>query len=248
MLTLRSPESIYQAHGTISNGTFDGRWHFSFDRYHDPAHVHFNSLRVFNDDTLSPSATWPLHPHVDNEVVTYVAGGVFRHEDENGKGGVLGKGSVQHTTVGTGMWHAEINESAEEPMRFIQMWFIPSERGLPPAVQQRAVGKLDRQARFLALVSDDRVAHPEALPIVSAAAVYACFLPAGEEATRPLRTGYDGYLYVLEGGPVEVEVPSGKLNAPALAAVEIRDELSLTVRASADTELLLVEGGGPLSV
>jgi hypothetical protein len=72
-LIVRKPESIYQAGGEIKNGTFRGRRHFSFDEYQDPEYVHFGSLRVSNDDTLSPGAVWPLHPHRDNEVVTYCA-------------------------------------------------------------------------------------------------------------------------------------------------------------------------------
>lgn len=243
MLSIRRPETIHRAHGRIADGTFDGRWHFSFDRYHDPEHIQFGTLRVLNDDTLSPGATWPLHPHVDNEVVTYIADGIFRHADEYGSGSVLHRGWVQHTTIGTGMWHSEINESPEHPMRFIQMWFIPSVRGLPPAIQRKAVEREDRQARFYALVSDDREAHPDALPIVSEAAVYSCFLPSGESATRPLRDGYDGYLYVLEGGPIEVAGAREGIEVPELAAVEIIDEISVTVRALADAELLLVEAG-----
>lgn len=245
VLTVRPPESIYRAHGRITNGTFDGRWHFSFDRYHDPEHVRFGSLRVFNDDTLAPGAVWPLHPHVDNEVVTYIASGTFRHADEHGEGGVLRQGWVQHTTVGTGMWHSEINEAPDQPMRFIQMWFIPSKRGLPPAVQQRAVNRIDRQGRFLALVSNDSFSHPEALPLVSAASVFSCYLPASEEAHRPLRDGYDGYLYVLEGGPVEVSGAEESVTVPALAAVEIQGELGIHVRAEGDAELLLVETAEP---
>jgi len=34
---------------------------------------------------------------------------------------------VQHTTVGSGMWHSEINNRPDEPMRFIQMWFSPED-------------------------------------------------------------------------------------------------------------------------
>lgn len=67
MIIIRPPESIYQARGVIENGTFEGRWHFSFDQYYDPEFEHFGTLRVFNDDTLSPGATWPLHPHRDIE-------------------------------------------------------------------------------------------------------------------------------------------------------------------------------------
>ena len=86
MLMIRKPEDIYQIDGEVQNGTFHGRWHFSFGEYYDRDFVHFGTLRVFNDDTLSPGAVWPLHPHRDNEVVTYIAGGEFRHADERGQG------------------------------------------------------------------------------------------------------------------------------------------------------------------
>ncbi|MCI4347988.1 MAG: pirin family protein, partial [Thermoplasmata archaeon] len=141
MILVRLPEMIHQAHGDVQNGTFQGRWHFSFDEYSDPKFVHFGQLRVFNDDTLSPGATWPLHPHRNSEVVTYVAGGEFRHEDERGTGGVLTQGGVQHTTVGRGMWHSEINNRPDQPMRFIQMWFLPETLDLDPTVEQKAVAR-----------------------------------------------------------------------------------------------------------
>ena len=102
-IVVRKPDSIYQADGRIVNGTFHGRWHFSFDMYFDPEYMQFGTLRVFNDDTLSPGAVWPLHPHNEIEVVTYCAGGEFRHEDEYGNGGILKKGWVQHTTMGRGL-------------------------------------------------------------------------------------------------------------------------------------------------
>lgn len=86
MISVRMPDDIYQAEGAIENGFFRGRWHFSFDRYHDPEHMGFWPLRVFNDDTLSPGATWPLHRHEEVEVVTYCMEGEFRHADQNGKG------------------------------------------------------------------------------------------------------------------------------------------------------------------
>jgi hypothetical protein len=55
MIVIRPPESIYQAHGTIHKGTFQGRWHFSFDLFDDPEYTRFGALRVFNDYTLSPA-------------------------------------------------------------------------------------------------------------------------------------------------------------------------------------------------
>lgn len=234
MIKIRKPGDIYQIDGEVQDGTFHGRWHFSFGDYYDPAFQRFGTLRVFNDDTLSPGAVWPLHPHRDNEVVTYCASGEFRHADEHGRGGLLRKGWVQHTTVGTGMWHSEINNRKDEPMRFIQMWFLPSEHGLPPSVEQKSVEKSERTNSFLPLISNH---HSGALRIVSDAAVYSCFLLKGHQTGHPIAKGRGAYLSVLEGGPVTVNGHQ----ASALCAVMASDEEELSVFAEGDTELLLVD-------
>jgi redox-sensitive bicupin YhaK (pirin superfamily) len=234
MIVIRPPESIYLIEGRIQNGTFQGRWHFSFDRYHDPDYTRFGTLRVFNDDTLSPGAVWPLHPHWEIEVVTYCAAGEFRHADEHGVGGLLKKGWVQHTTVGTGMHHAEINNESDAPMRFIQMWFLPSQPGLEPAIQQKQAEIGDRTDRWLPLVSN---VHQEALPIFSGAQVFSSFLSAGGSLEYALETGQGAYLYVLEGGPVRVN----GLALPALGAAKISGEDIFAVQTENSAELLLVE-------
>src|SRR5256712_11032949 len=127
---------------------------------------------------------------------------LFRsHADENGEGGVRKEGGVQPTTVGQGMWHSEINNRKDAPMRFIQIWFTPSAPGLEPSVEQRAVAKADRTDRFLPLVSTD---DPDALPIFSDARVLASSLRRGKAVSYPMEDHRGGYLYVLSGGPVSV--------------------------------------------
>ena len=234
MITVRQSESIYKAKGEIENGTFTGRWHFSFDQYHDSDNMQFGSLRVFNDDTLSPGAVWPLHPHHNIEVVTYCADGEFRHADEHGKGGVLKKGWVQHTTVGSGLWHSEINNRKDIPMRFIQMWFLPSQHNLKPSVEQKQVEIEDRTNKFLLLVSDK---NTDAIKIFSDAEVYSCFLQKDKTVKFSPQAGHGVYLYVLEGGPVSLNDNS----MPTLAAAKITDEKQLTLTAAKDAELLLIQ-------
>jgi len=196
--------------------------------------MHFGTLRVFNDDTLSPGAVWPLHPHHEIEVVTYCADGEFRHADEHGEGGVLKKGWVQHTTVGSGMWHSEINNQPDAPMRFIQMWFSPSKQGLKPSVEQMEVDQKDRTDRLLLLVSND---HTGALKIFSDAQVYSSFLQAGHTVRHEINAKRGAYLYVLEGGPVNVS----DYQIPALGTAKVTGEMELTVNAEKDAELLLVD-------
>lgn len=234
MIRFRPPWSIYQTQGEIENGTFRGRWHFAFDRYYDPNYLRFGTLRVLNDDTLSPGAVWPLHPHQDNEVVTYCVEGEFRHADERGVGGVLKKGWVQHTTVGRGMWHSEINNLKDKPLRFIQMWFTPEKKGLKPSVEQRRVDPAERTDKLLPLVSNK---HKGALRIRSDAAVFSCLLRAGVDIEFRSGGGRGVYVYVLEGGPVNVS----PYEIPVLGAAMVTDEERFRVTADSDSELLLVE-------
>lgn len=233
MFKLRKPEEIFQTDGEIENGTFHGRWHFSFDMYYDPAFVQFGMLRVFNDDTLSPGATWPLHPHREIEVVTYCAAGEFRHADEHGAGGVLKKGWVQHTTVGKGMYHAEINNRTDKSMRFIQMWFFPYERRLEPAVEQKQVEREDRSNRFLPLVSNE---SNGALPIHSEGEVFSSFLQARHTIKFVPRRRWGVYLYLLEGGPVRIN----EQRLETFGAAMVTNEKELDLSAELDAELLLV--------
>ena len=230
------PDDIYHAEGTIVNGSFRGRWHFSFDRYQDPGNMGFGPLRVFNDDTLSPGAIWPLHYHREIEVVTYCAGGEFRHADQRGEGGILKKGWVQHTTVGSGMYHSEINALPDRPMRFIQMWFTPREPDLKPSVEQKQVDKKDRTNRLLPLVGSG---IPGALPINQDARVYSCFLEPGHTVSNSFEKPRGGYFYVVEGGPVTI---NGK-ELPEFGAAKIVGEPAIAIDAIAGAELLLVDVG-----
>ena len=233
-LTIRTPESIYRAQGLIQDGTFRGRWHFSFGDYYVERFVNFGTLRVFNDDTLSPGAVWPLHSHREIEVVTYCAQGEFKHADERGEGGILEKGWVQHTTVGRGMWHSEINNRTDVPMRFIQMWFLPSSLGLSPLVEQMKVEISQRTNRLLPLVSS---IHPKALPICSQARVFSSFLEGGNSLSMPLQANWGVYLYLLEGGPVIVNDQAISVYGAAM----IRDQEAIEIAAQKDAELLMVE-------
>lgn len=233
MIAIRRPEEIYQAQRGIEGGTFHGRWHFSFDRYRDPEHIQFGALRVFNDDTLSPGAVWPLHPHENIEVVTYCAAGEFRHADQHGKGGVLKKGWVQHTTVGSGMYHSEINNLPDQPMRFIQMWFLPEAQDLKPSIEQKAVSPEERLNRFLPLVSNE---HAGALGIHADAQVHSCLLQTGKTVQFQINRGWGVYLYVLEGGPIQLE----SYHIPAFGAAQVQQEKAVQVKAEDDAELLLV--------
>lgn len=231
---VRPPGDIYQSGGRIDNGTISSRWHFAYEQYYDRDYSHFGTLRVFNDNTFSPGASWPLHHHRNVELVTYCVRGVCRHADEQGRGESLDRGWVQHITVGKGIMHSQVNGSPDESMRFIQMWFLPSESDLEPSMQQKPVAIEERTNVLLPLVS---TAHPGALPIVSDAQVFASFLRAGNSVHHDLPIGHGAYLNVLEGGPLHI---NGETLPELSAAKIIGGGSEVTMTAEGNAELIYV--------
>ncbi|MGH2546753.1 MAG: pirin family protein [Actinomycetota bacterium] len=229
MIRVRRDQEIYRAEG----GWFTARWHFSFDRYRDPENMGWGPLRVFNDDRLVPGAVWPLHPHRDIEGITYVVEGTFRHEDDQGGGGVLPAGSVQRMTLGSGAWHSEQNGSETEPMRFIQLWITPTERGLSPSLEQKAFTEQDRTDRLLEVLSPD---GGETVKVHGDARVFVSRLNAGTEVVHRLGPGRGTYLYVIEGA-----LRAGDEKLGTGDAAKVRDEDTLPLAADETTELILVD-------
>jgi quercetin 2,3-dioxygenase len=230
VLLVRRDADIYRAEG----GWFTARWHFSFDRYHDPDNMGWGPLRVFNDDRLVPGAIWPLHPHRDIEGLTYVVEGTFRHEDDRGNDGVLPAGSVQRMTLGSGAWHSEQNGSEDEPMRFIQMWIMPSERGLPPSVEQQVFTEENRTDRLLEVFSPD--GGGDSVKVHRDVWVHVSRMTPGMELSHAFGAGRGAYLYVISG---EAVVNDEKLATGD--AVKVRGEQAISIRAAETTELILVD-------
>jgi redox-sensitive bicupin YhaK (pirin superfamily) len=218
----------------VDGDWFRARWHFSFDSYYDPNYMRFGTLRVFNDDRLVPGAIWPMHPHRDIEGLTYVVEGSFRHQDDvGGPPGPLPAGSVQRMTLGRGAWHSEQNASETEPMRFIQMWIVPSRQGLEPGVEQKVFTTEDRTDSLLRVISGE---DGDAVLVHQDAHVFVSRLTPGASVTHEIAPGRGVYLYVIEG-----DASLDGEHVETGAAAQVRDEASVTVEASAATELILVD-------
>ena len=229
-ISIRTDEQI----SDVDGGWFRARWHYSFDSYHDPEYMGFGTMRVFNDDRLVPGAIWPMHPHRDVEGLTYVVKGSFRHQDDvGGAPGPLPAGAVQRMTLGSGARHSEANASQTEPMRFIQIWIMPSELGLEPGVEQKVFTTEDRAGRLLKVISGD---GGDAVLVHQDAHVFVSRLEAGDVVVHDLREGRGVYLYVIDG---DITV-NGEAMATG-AAAQILDEPRLEIGAGATSELIAVD-------
>ncbi len=230
MIRVRRKDEIYHKEG----GWFAANWHFSFDEYYDPGNMGFGTLRVFNDDRLIPGAVWPMHPHKDVEGLTYVVEGTFEHRDSLGNGGVLPAGAVQRMTLGSGAWHSEANGSQSEPLRFIQMWIMPREKGLPPSVEQKVYSQEDRTNRLLRVIGPDGA--DGSVEVHQDASVYVSRLEPGTSLVHEFASGSGAYFFLIEG---EVSVNGTRLVTGE--AARIREESRLAIEARQTSELIIVE-------
>ena len=220
--------------GQADHGWLKARHHFSFADYHDPRRVHWGALRVWNDDEIASESGFPLHPHADMEIVTYVREGAITHQDSLGNRGRTEAGDVQVMSAGSGIRHAEFNLEPATTKIF-QIWIMPRERGGAPTWAARPFPKGDRAGRFTPLASG----YPEdaeALPIRADARVLGVALKAGEQAAYALGAGRKAYLASAKGA---FELKGQRIGPRDGVAIE--DERVLSVRALDDAELVLVD-------
>ncbi len=121
--------------GYANLGWLDTHHTFSFATYFDPKFEGWSSLRVLNEDRVSPSSGFCTHGHKDFEIFTYVLSGAIEHKDSLGNREVLRRGDVQFFSAGSGIRHSEYNYSDQEELHFLQCMIQPSQKGLKPNYQ-----------------------------------------------------------------------------------------------------------------
>jgi redox-sensitive bicupin YhaK (pirin superfamily) len=183
-------------------GHFDLRWldtyhTFSFDQYYDPAHMHFRSLRVINEDRVAPAQGFPTHSHRDMEIITYILSGALEHRDGMGNGSVIRPGDVQRMTAGTGVSHSEFNPSESEAVHLLQIWILPKAHGLAPGYEEKHFSEDERRGKLRLIASDD--GREGSVTINQDARVYASLLDAGQIATHTLTPNRYAWLQLARG-------------------------------------------------
>ena len=219
MIKIRKSEE----RGHANHGWLDTRFTFSFADYFDPQHVHFRTLRVMNDDRVAGGGGFPIHPHRDMEIVTYVLAGALEHRDSMGNGSVIKPGDVQYMSAGTGVTHSEFNASETERVHLYQIWIFPEKQGLKPAYDQKNFSDAEKRGKLRLLASPD--GRDGSVKIRQNNELYATLLNEGESVKHELKPERHAYVQVARGS---VKLNGTKLEEGDGAAISSEKSVELT--------------------
>jgi hypothetical protein len=220
--------------GRTDWGWLDSRHTFSFGEYYDPSHMGFRTLRVINDDRVKAGAGFGTHGHQDMEILSYVLAGALRHKDSSGGGGVIRPGEIQFMRAGTGVTHSEYNDSASEPVHFLQIWIVPDARGLKPAYGQVAFDRDLARRAFVLLASKD--GRDGSIQVHQDVELRVGLIGSGEGRELPLRPGRSAWVHVARG--------SVSLNGTVLGegdGAAVSEEERLSFAGGQDAEVLVFD-------
>lgn len=230
MITVRTSEE----RGHFNHGWLDTYHTFSFGEFYDPEFTSFRSLRVINDDRVAPGHGFPMHPHHDMEIITYLLEGELQHKDSLGHGAVLKTGEVQRITAGKGILHSESNPSKTAPVHLLQIWITPRARALPPSYDQRPFPEATRRNRLKLVCSPDGA--DGSITINQDVRLYASLLDTGQRLEHTLDPGRAAWVQIARGA---MSINGITLNAGDGAA--ITDEAMLALSGAENSEFLLFD-------
>ncbi len=214
-------------------GWLNTRHTFSFDQYHDSRWTAFHSLRVINEDHLAPGAGFPMHPHRDMEIITYVLEGALAHKDSMGNGSIIRPGDGQRMSAGTGVRHSEANPSTKDPVHLLQIWIVPDRKGHEPGYEQKSFPEEEKRGRLRLIATPDGAEG--SVTIHQDAKLYVSLLNPGEQLQHDIARGRFGWLQVAKGA---VELNGTGLKQGDGAAT---DAQRLVIKGTEASEVLLFD-------
>ncbi len=222
--------------GQVDFGWLKSSHSFSFGHFYDPTKINFGALRVLNDDFVEPKMGFGKHPHDNMEIVSIPLSGSLKHSDSMNNWKTIQAGEVQIMSAGTGVEHAEMNDSETEAVQFLQIWVIPKEQGIRPAYEQKFYSHLDKKNKFITIVSPNQ-ADTDAVYIHQDAWFNLADIDAQQELSYDLHGKTQGaYIFVLEGA-----VKVGDEQLQRRDALGIYDIERVTIQATEDAQVLLIE-------
>ena len=223
-----------------------------------------------NDVPAHYERGFPWHPHRGIETITYVLEGEVAHGDSLGNNGVLGAGSVQWMTAGSGILHQEMPKgNAAGQMHGFQLWAnLPSALKMTDPRYQDIAGNdvpqiIDDDGTVVTIITGNFWGTAGPVDGIAADPLFLdVSIPPNGRKTLPVDTRANAFAYVFagQGSFVDASTPIGVRVEKEVAGEElnIRDMTGnrtlvrfgngddVTVQAGPDGVRFLLIAGRPL--
>lgn len=231
MITSRTAKEC----GSADFGWLQARYTFSFGHYFDPKLMGYASLRVLNQEVLSPGASFQPRTYPRVDVLNLVLQGSAEYRDSEGNSMQVSAGEAALLSTQANVSYSELNTSTTQPLTRMQLWLDACPEHENPLTQKMV---LPEATHFL-LASPD--GEKGSLQLRQNVWIHQLTLAAGEEITLPVR-GPRAYLQSIHGqidaqGSVSRELQKLACGDGAF----IHQENSLTVSASTPLWALLID-------
>lgn len=192
-MTLRPEE----ARGKVDMGWLRAAHSFSFGQYFDPQYLQFETIRVINDDRIAGGGGFPMHPHDNFEIFSYILEGQLEHKDSMGNGSVVSKGGVQYMSAGSGVRHSEFNPSQTDDAALLQVWLLPNVKDEAPRYEVLDAQDIDKDGKLALILSPD--GREGSLQVKSDTDVYAATLDGEQSLTFDVSKGNRAWIQLARG-------------------------------------------------
>jgi quercetin 2,3-dioxygenase len=190
---------------------------------------------------LLPGAFVAMHPHRDDEILSYLRQGTLQHQDSTGRSATLTPAQLMLMNAGRGFYHEERvpDEGGSVPVEMLQIFLRPEREGLEPRVQFHTFAAPESRDAWRRIAGPDPT---DPLQIRTRTWVLDTGLTAGHALALP----------PLEGRMALLHVFSGAVHSAGHSLTEgdslVTDEpLTVTARESSALLLLLTDLRAPAS-
>lgn len=175
----------------------------------------------------------PMHPHVNDEILSYFRTGRVRHLDSEGFSETIGQNRLMLMKAGKLFYHEEWIDGEAEPHEGLQIFIRPGIKDLTPAVIFQDIEPIGSKDRWRLLASPD----PETpLQFSSQTWIYDAKLSPGTKIDLPPlpAAGLTVLLYVYQG-QISVNETTALVKKEALV---VKGE-AIAIRSNQGAELVL---------
>ncbi len=157
----------------------------------------YGPLAVIAESFMAPDTWIKLHPHNNDEIISWVPEGVMRHDDVTNGALITDPEHLMVMNAGTEFWHEERTLATDPPLRMLQIFVRPHTADLTPVIQHGALEPWSYDTWR-------KVFGPEhsgsAFYVRNDVEMYDLRVQAGEQVDFPIRPGYATYFMTYTGG------------------------------------------------